>query len=63
MTYWRNRLTGSKPMQEALLAALVVLTSAAVYFVDKSVTAFLLLLGSLLVLVLHKLQQRNEMGC
>ena len=50
MTYWRNRLTGSKPLQGALLAALVVLTSAAVYFVDKSVTAFLLLLGSLLVL-------------
>ncbi|MGU3473983.1 branched-chain amino acid ABC transporter permease [Paenibacillus sp. D51F] len=46
----RERLAGSKSAQAGLLAAFVVATSAAVYLMDKSVLAFLLLLGSLLLL-------------
>ncbi|WP_049869838.1 MULTISPECIES: branched-chain amino acid ABC transporter permease [Paenibacillus] len=46
----RERLAGSKSLQAGLLAAFVVVTSGAVYLMDKSVLAFLLLLGSLLLL-------------
>lgn len=46
----RERISGSKSAQAGLLAAFVVVTSAAVYLMDKSVLAFLLLLGSLLML-------------
>lgn len=52
MNQLKLRLGRSQPAQALLLTLFVLVTSASVYFSDKSVVAFLLLLGSLLLLYL-----------
>jgi branched-chain amino acid transport system permease protein len=47
---WKEKLQGNLSLQAVLLALFVLVTGAGVYFMEKSVTSFLLLLGSLLLL-------------
>jgi branched-chain amino acid transport system permease protein len=50
MDKWKSLIQTNKPLQGALLALFVLASGASLYFMEKSVTAFLLMLGSLLLL-------------
>src|SRR4051794_21194185 len=53
-------ISQNKKAQMVLFGLYVVLTSAGLYFADKSVTAFLLLLGSILILYLLNLGNKTK---
>lgn len=62
MNQLKLRLGRSQPAQALLLTLFVLVTSASVYFSDKSVVAFLLLLGSLLLLYLTTFRTSIKWG-